>query len=176
MGMAMRKTIAQVMSGGAVLAALATPALAQNSATATASATTTIIQPISISKSTDLAFGTIVKPASGTSTISVNSAGVRSITGNAVATNASGVSRALFNVTGEGASVFSISVPASFSMSSGSNSLVVTTSASAASATLSGPVGSQGSATFGVGGSFLLASNTASGAYSGNFVVTVTYN
>lgn len=172
----MRKTIVQVMSGGAVLAALASPALAQNSATATASASTTIIQPISISKSTDLAFGTIVKPSSGTSTVSVSTAGVRSITGTAVAANATGVSRALFNVTGEGASVFSISVPSSFNMTSGANSLVVSTTASAASATLSGSLGAQGSASFGVGGSFLLASNTASGAYSGNFVVTVTYN
>ncbi len=174
----MRKTIVQVMSGGAVLAALATPALAQVSATATASATTTIIQPLSISKSTDLVFGTIVKPSTAAATIAISATGGgRTITGgNALATGSSTSSRALFNVNGEGGSVFSISVPASFAMISGSNSLVVSTTASAGSATLSGSLGSQGSASFGVGGSFQLATNTPSGAYSGNFIVTVSYN
>jgi spore coat protein U-like protein len=173
------KTALKIAAGVGALSALSgltSVAHAQSSATATAAGTATIIQAISVSKSTDLAFGTIVKPTSGTSTISVSSAGVRSITGNAVAANANGVSRALFAVTGEGASVFSISVPSSFSMTAGSNSLVVTTASSAASATLSGSAGAQGSATFGVGGSFPLETNTASGAYSGNFVVTVTYN
>jgi spore coat protein U-like protein len=173
------KTALKIAAGVGALSALsglATVAHAQNSATATAAGSATIIQAISVSKSTDLAFGTIVKPSSGTSTISVDTAGVRSITGTAVAANATGVSRALFAVTGEGASVFSISVPSSFSMSSGANSLVVTTVSSATSATLSGTAGAQGSATFGVGGSFPLATNTASGAYAGNFVVTVTYN
>lgn len=163
------------MSGGAVLAALATPAMAQNSATATAAGAVTVVQPISITKSTDLGFGTIVKPASGSATVTVSSAGVRTVVGS-VAANATGVSRALFNVFGEGASIFSITVPASFSMTSGANSLVVTTNSTASSLTLSGSAGAQGSNSFGVGGSFVLSSSTASGAYTGNFVVTVAYN
>ena len=171
----MRKTIVQVMSGGAVLAALATPAMAQNSATATAAGAVTLIQPISITKSTDLGFGSIIRPAAGSATVTVSNAGVRTIVGS-VAANATGVSRALFNVFGEGASVFSISVPGSFSMTSGAQSLVVTTNSAASSLTLSGSAGSQGSNSFGVGGSFVLSSTTSTGAYTGNFVVTVSYN
>jgi hypothetical protein len=148
---AMRKVV-QIVSGGAALAALATPALAQNSATATASGTTTIIQPITISKTADLGFGTIVKPTTGASTISVSPTGnTRTVTGgNATFANGNGVSSASFTVRGEGAQHFSIQVPASFNMT--------------------------GSLVLGVGGSFPLATNTASGAYSGTFQVTVAYN
>jgi hypothetical protein len=174
----MRKVV-QIVSGGAALAALAMPALAQNSATATASGTTTIIQPITISKTADLGFGTIVKPTTGASTISVSATGnTRTVTGgNATFANGNGVSSASFTVRGEGAQHFSIQVPASFNMTAGTNTLVVTTNnPSGATGLLSGSIGSTGSLVLGVGGSFPLATNTASGAYSGSFQVTVAYN
>ena len=176
--MAAMRTIAKILYGGAALAALATPALAQNSATATAAGSATIIQPIAVTKTADLGFGKIVKPTTGTSTIAVTSTGnSRSITGgNAVAADALGVTSAAFNVTGEGAQVFNISVPTTFAMTSGTNTLVVTTTQSATSATLSGSIGTAGSQSFGVGGSFPLATSAVSGAYTGNFVVTVAYN
>jgi hypothetical protein len=174
------RRIVQLASGGALLAALATPALAQNSASATASGSATIIQPLTISKTADLGFGTIVKPTSGTSTVTVSATGnSRTITGagNAAAANAAGVSSAAFLVQGEGAQHFSISVPASFAMTSGTNTLTVTTSnPTGATGLLSGSLGQTGSLTLGVGGSFTLTSATKSGAYSGNFVVTVQYN
>ncbi len=174
----MRKLV-QIVSGGAALAALATPALAQNSSSATASATTTIVQPITITKNNDLGFGTIVRPTTGASTISVAATGnTRTVTGgNATFANGNGVSSAAFTVSGEGAQHFSITVPSSFNMTSGANTLVVTTSnPTGATGLLSGSVGSTGSLVLGVGGSFPLATNTASGAYSGSFVVTVAYN
>jgi hypothetical protein len=169
--------IARIMSGGAVLAALATPALAQNSATATASGSATIIQPLTITKNNDLAFGAIVKPTTGTATVTINgSTGARTVTGTAAA-NATGVSRAVFTVSGEGAQHFSITVPSTFSMTSGANSLVVTTAnPTGATGLLSGSIGSTGSLSLGVGGSFNLTSATASGAYTGTFTVTVAYD
>ena len=167
----------KIISGGAALAALTTPALAQNSATATAAGSATIIQPITITKNNDLAFGTIVKPTSGTATVAIDgTTGVRTVTGT-VAANATGVSRGLFTVSGEGAQHFSITVPSTFSMTAGTNSLVVTTTnPTGATGLLSGAIGSTGSLSMGVGGSFNLTSSTASGAYTGNFVVTVAYN
>ncbi len=123
----MRK-IATLISGGAVLAALASPALAQVSSTATASGSVTIVQPITITKNNDLTFGTIVKPSTGTATVAINgSTGQRTVTGT-VAANNTGAGRAVFTVSGEGAQHFSITVAPSFSMTSGGNSLVVTTS------------------------------------------------
>ncbi len=172
------KTALKIASGVGALSALsglANVAHAQSSATASAAGTATIVQAISVSKSSDLAFGTIVKPSQGTSTISVGLDGQRTIDGTAVALASSSASRAVFNVTGEGASAFNISVPASFAMTSGNNSLVVTTNSSAATATLSNSAGQQGSATFGIGGSFPLAPDAPSGAYSDSFTVTVSY-
>jgi hypothetical protein len=62
-------------------------------------------------------------------------------------------------------------------MTSGTNSLVVTTTnPTGATGLLSGSIGSTGSLTLGVGGSFNLTTATVSGAYTGNFVVTVAYN
>jgi hypothetical protein len=165
-------------ASGALLAAVATPAAAQ-SASASASATTTILQPLTISKSSDLGFGTIVKPTTTTvSTVTVSTAGSRTVTGGtAVAANTAGVSAAVFVVNGEGGRTFSITVPASFNMTSGANSLAVTTTKSTgATGTLSGSLGSQGSLSLAVGGSFKLSRTTPSGAYSGTFQVTVAYN
>jgi hypothetical protein len=166
-----------LITGGAALAALASPALAQSSATATATASATIIQAISVTATANLGFGTIVKPTTGTSTIAVSSAGSRTITGgNAVVANGAGVSAASFLVRGEGASAVSVSVPTSFNMTAGTNTLVVTTASTTTAGNLTGAIGTQGTFVVGVGGSFPLQTNTASGAYSGNLVVTAQYN
>lgn len=171
--------ILKIAAGGAALAALATPVSAQNAASATASASTTILQPLTISKTADLNFGTIVKPtATGTSTITVSSTGSRTITGsNAVAANTAGVSSAAFLVRGEGGQQFGITVPASFKMTSGTSTLTVTTSNPVgATGVLSGSVGSQGTLALGIGGTLKITKATVSGAYSGTFKVTVVYD
>ena len=163
--------------GGAVLAALATPAAAQTSASAVAQASATIIQPLTISKTADLGFGKIVKPTSGVSTITVSSAGARTIVGTALAADSAGVSKAAFLVVGEGAQHFSITVPASFNMTSGTNTLSVSLSnPSGTTGVLSGSLGSSGSLALAMGGSFKITSTTASGAYTGTFRVTVAYD
>jgi hypothetical protein len=169
------RTVHKVAIGIGALSALASAAYAQNSDTATASGSATIVQPIAASKVADLAFGTIVKPASGTATVAVDAEGARTLTGT-VAVGA-GNTAAQFNVVGEGGSAFSVSVPSSFSMTSGSNSLVVSTvDNSSGGGTLSGTIGNASTASFGVGGNFTLNSATASGAYTGTFAITASYN
>ena len=170
------KTALKIAAGIGALSALASTAHAQNSATATAAGSATIIQAISLANNTGLAFGAIVKPTSGTGTVSIDATtGARTLTG-VVSGGALASNRATFTASGEGASTFSISVPSTFSLTTGTNSLVVTTSQSATTATLSGSIGTTGSQTFGVGGTINVASATASGAYTGNLVVTVQYN
>ncbi len=172
------KMFLKVLLGAAALGAVASPAFAQASASQTTNGTTKIIQAISLAKNSDLAFGTVVKPTTSTNTIVIDgTTGARSQTGAGDAvlvTSTSG--RATFTVTGEGAQTFSITVPATFNMTSGANTLVVTTSASGSTGTLSGTIGSAGTATFGVGGSFPIATATASGSYTGSFTTTVAYN
>ncbi len=160
------------------LVAIGAPAFAQASASQSTSGTTKVLQAISIAKNSDLAFGTVVRPTTSSNTITINNTtGARTLTGAGDAvlvTSTSG--RATYTVTGEGAQTFSISVPASFNMTSGANTITVTPSASAATGTLSGTIGSSGTATFGVGGSFTIANTQATGSYTGTFSATVAYN
>ncbi|THD65402.1 DUF4402 domain-containing protein [Phenylobacterium sp.] len=137
----------------------------------------TIIRSIAISKLSDLVFGRVATPPTGSGTVVIDpSTGARS-SSNGVATFASPVpSRAAFNVSGEGGQAFSVTVPASFVMS-GPQSMTVTTSSSVTGTPLlSGSLGSAGSFTFGVGGSAPISSTTPNGDYSGSFTVTVAYN
>jgi hypothetical protein len=171
-------TVRKLAIGVGALSAIASVAHAQNSSTATASGTATVIQPIAANKTSDLGFGTIVKPTAGTATVAVSAAGSRTVTGTAPA-NAAGVSAAAFNVVGEGGSAYSVSVPASFDITAngGTDTLTVTTSNNAGGGgTLSGSIGSTSTASFGVGGTINLTTGTASGAYTGNVTITASYN
>jgi hypothetical protein len=141
------------------------------------SAIARVYRPISASLTSNLSFGRIVRPAAGTGTVTVNATtGARTLT---VGTglNTPSATRAVYSVTGEGGQAFSISVPATFGMTATGGSLTVTTSTTASgSQVLSSALGSAGTYSFGVGGSFPLASTTVTGAYSGTFNVTVQYN
>ena len=170
----------KIAACAAALFAFATPAMAQSSATQSTTGTTKIIQPITLAKNTDLAFGSVVKPNSGANSVAIDAtSGSRALTGGgdaALAPSTSG--RATYTVTGEGGQTFSISTPTSFDMQrqGGSDTITVALTQSAASGTISGALGNTGTATFGVGGSFDVSAATASGAYSGTFDVTVAYN
>lgn len=169
-------TVRKLAIGVGALSALASAAHAQASADATATGSATIIQPIQLSAPTNLGFGTIVKPSNGDATVSVDAAGTRTVTGTAAA-NSGGVTAASFQVVGEGGSTYSVSVPSTFNMTSGNNSLTVTTTDnSGGGGRLSGAIGSASTATFGVGGTFNLNTATVSGAYTGNIAVTASYN
>jgi hypothetical protein len=138
-----------------------------------------VFRPIALSGASNLAFGKIVRPRSGTGTVAVNATtGARTVTGTGVlGLNSPAPSRAAYSVSGEGGQLFSLSVPASFSMTGPGPALTVTlTSTASGSQTLSSAVGSAGTFSFGVGGSFPISSTTTTGAYTGSYGVTVQYN
>ena len=150
-------------------------------ASETATGSVTVVQPITLVKSTDLAFGSLVRPSLGANTVTIDPAsGVRSISGSGDGSLSSALtaSRATYSVGGEGGLAFSVTVPSSFTMtrSGGVETLPVALSASALSGALSGSVGSAGSASFSVGGAVPLSSSTVAGDYTGTFDVTVGYN
>ena len=62
----------KIILAAAAVSAIAAPAMAQTSATQSTTASATIVQPITLTKNSDLAFGSVVKPTSGTNTITVN--------------------------------------------------------------------------------------------------------
>jgi len=166
----------------AVMAGMASAAAAQASSD-TASVSATIIRPISITKATDMAFGTIVRPASS-STVSLSTA--NAVTGVVTVGNASTRTAAVFNVAGEGGQTYTISETPTLSGPGGALALTLVKAVSGSGATISttGPggtgvlgstLGNAGAATLTYGASFTIDETTATGAYTGSLVVTVNY-
>lgn len=163
------------------IAAVAAPAMAQSTASTTGQGSITVIRPLTLTKNADLKFGTVVRPATGAGTVTVSAAGSRSVAGGVVGLNSGDTPQAAqFTVDGEGGQSVSVTIPATFSMANGTDTLTVTTSnnlsGSAASQTLSNALGSAGSLSFKVGGSVPVASTTATGVYTGTFTVSAAYN
>ncbi|HEY8617233.1 DUF4402 domain-containing protein [Phenylobacterium sp.] len=177
------KTLAIAAAGAVAVLALAPAAWAQASANQNTTSTATIFQPIQLAKNTDLSFGTIVRPISGSGTVAVSATdGQRTPTGGVALLNTgpnAAAGRATYTVTGEGGQSFNINIPANFSMTrtGGSETILVTLAMSVTNPqTLSGTLGTTGNLTFGVGGSIPVANTTQSGAYTGTFNVVVAYN
>jgi hypothetical protein len=145
----------------------------------TGTATATVYRGLSVSKNSDLKFGSIVLPPSGSGTVTLDaSTGALSVAGGALAgpTTTYPRSRGLFTYTGEGATTVTLNV-STFAMVLSGTSLTVTPTLSTASpATLSGSGGGAGSLPVGVGGVFTLSSTTPLGTYTGTFTVTAAYN
>jgi Domain of unknown function (DUF4402) len=147
-------------------------------ATASATATATIISGISIAKVTDLNYGNAAISITGLGTINMSPAGVRVAGGAMTLPVVTGtVSAATFTVTGAGTSTYSITLPSSHSITrvSGTESLGL----SAFTSTPSG-VGtlSAGTQNISVGALLAAGSGTVAGVYTNpaGFNVTVNYN
>lgn len=170
-----------IAAAAAFVAAVASPVFAQSTASTTGTGSITIIRPITITKTADLAFGTVVRPSTGAGTAVISNTGARSVTGGVVALSSGATpTAAAFTVAGEGGQSISVTVPATFTMNAGSEVLTVTTTnslaGSASAQTLSNALGAAGALAFTVGGSVPIASTTVSGVYSGSFTVSAAYN
>lgn len=149
--------------------------------TAYASTTAILVTPISISKTTDMHFGTVAS-SSTAGTVSLDYADGRTATGGASLPAGSLLqTTAVFAVTGEGSSGFSITIPASPITLTGSVSGTMTVGSfvcdAGASTTLT-----TGAKTLKVKAILSVPANTVAGTYSnalGNasaLFVTVNYN
>lgn len=139
----------------------------------TTTATATVRKALSISKTSDLAFGAVRAPDSGSGTVTVDpSTGQRS--GTLVLIPGLSSTAAAYTATGQASTAITISVPPSAPMTSaGGGTLTATLNSSKSGAqTLS----SGGTISWGVGGTVTIPSGTAAGSYSGPFTVTVSYN
>lgn len=105
------KTIYKVLGSVFLLSAFTAGVRAQS--TATASTTAVLVTPISIAKTTDMHFGTVAASATA-GTVVLDYADGRTTTGGASLPAGSTLQKtAVFDVTGEGTSGFSISIPGS---------------------------------------------------------------
>jgi hypothetical protein len=164
----------------AVLFAGATLSCASAATQSGNTAEVTIYRAASISANSTLQFGKIIRPTSGSGTVTISTAGARSAGGtNPPGLLTSTVGNADFTVTGEGGTSVTIAVDGSFNMSGPNSSslAVTTTSTGTGSQSLGGSLGSQGSnLDVKVGGSITVTSTQQTGLYTGTFNVTAAYN
>jgi hypothetical protein len=162
----------------AMVAGIATSASAQSNSAST-NGSTTIVRPVTISKSADLSFGRIVRPSSSTSTVALtDSSDTVTASGNGLVLSGIATSRAKYTINGEGGQVVSITIPEDFTMehTNETDTLLVTLDADlTATETLDSTLGNAGSLALNIGGSFPLTTTTATGAYTGTFNVSVAY-
>ena len=157
-----------------VLSLFSVAAFGQASDTATANATARVVTPISITKLTDLNFGSLIAgPVAGT--VVVDPAGIRTATGGATLVN-SPFGAATFDVTGEPLTPYTITLPNAIAIVHTTNntfSMVVNTFTSNPSGT--GTLSALGAQQLNVGATLQVGANQPSGEYTGTFDVTVAY-
>jgi hypothetical protein len=164
-------------------------AFAQASATGQANANATIAKPITITKTADLNFGTIVPNSAGNLTVTIDTAGALTMGGVSDGAHLGGTTgAAAFDVTGRPNAAYSITLPNSvtltgltdntqsltadaFKDTKGGDTTVPTTGTSSLSA---GP--GTGTDNFSVGGTLTVPAGTVAQDYQGTLSVTVAYN
>ena len=145
----------------------------------TGSGSITVLRPLTVTNNRDLAFGVVVRPASGSGDVTIATTGARTLDVGLVGVGA-GTTSARFVLDGEGGQSVSVTIPATFDMANGGDDLTVTTSNDLAGGlttqTLSGSLGSAGALTVLIGGEVTLADTTPTGTYTGTFTVSAAYN
>ena len=167
------KKVTIILTGVILMTIAALNVNAQSqTATAGATASATIVKPITILNSTPLAFG-LLSPTSlaGTVTLTPASTTLRSAE-NVTLLGTLPVTSAAYAITGETGALYGISIPATISLTGAGDPMVITTTQSK---TATGNVMVAGDNPLYVGGTLAVAANQAAGAYSATYNVTVTY-
>jgi hypothetical protein len=169
------KHLKRLLTFAIIFTGITTAALAQVSATATATAT--IVGPIGITNTANMNFGNVaVSNVAGT--VVMTPAAVRSVTGGCTLPAITGtVAAGAFNVTGAASYTYAITLPAAATtITSGGNTMTVNTWTSNPSGT--GTLSAGGSQALTVGATLNVGASQAAGTYvSGTpFTVTVNYN
>ena len=167
------------LAAGSVVAlsALAGSALAAGSVQTTANASVSVVSPTTLTKTQDLAFGTVIRPSTGTNTIQL------SATDGSVIVAAGGTGDASLVASTTSAAKFNLSTISSITYTT-TQALVFTQagltniSASAPVPTTGtlGTVPANGTQELKFGGQFDISSTTTAQPYTGTLTVTVNYN
>jgi len=168
------KHMKKLISFGILMLAFTAATFAQVSATATASAT--IVGPIGITNTANMDFGNVAVSAA-LGTVVLTPAGTRSVTGGCTLPAITGtVTAAAFNVTGAVNYTYSITLPASATITDGTNNMTVDTFTSTPTPT--GTIGAGGTQALTVGATLHVAGSQVAGTYTtaAPFTVTVNYN
>jgi hypothetical protein len=182
----MRYSVALAAVAASLVAAV--PAVAQQ-ATVTATgnpiARGVVILPLTLSKTSDLDFGTVVANPTLAGTVAINADdGSRAVTGGVVAVPSFPGGRAVFQGAGTPSQNVLLTLQAPAVLTNGANSITVnsmTFDTAAASVVVAGnqtttrTINATGAFQIGVGGNFAIAANQTNGVYSAPFIVTAEY-
>lgn len=164
-----------------ILIAFTAGAFAQTNQ-ATATATATIVTPITLSREGNLSFGNIVPPISGTGYVTVQPSGppiYTDVSGSPSPTATADVTPAIFTVSGTPGAAYNILLPASAITLSAPNGATMTVDdfVSSPDETAGGTLDDQdGEDELRVGATLEIGANQAAGTYTGSFSVTVNYD
>ena len=170
------KNLTKVLAIASILIAGSTASFAQ--ATATASASATIVTPIAISKTVDMNFGNVAVSATIAGTAVLAPAGTRTTGGAGGVTlpvTAGTVAAASFNVTGQASYTYAITLPTTCTLSDGA-SHTMTVNAFTSSPSATGALSTGGTQTLNVGATLNVAAAQAAGSYTNATGVPVTVN
>lgn len=146
---------------------------------ATATATATIVSPITIVRVNDMNFGNVVTSAA-TGTVVLTPASTRSTTGGAsiLAAQPGTVTAASFTVGGTAGFTYSISLPASVSIDDAGPGVAMIVDNFTSTPTPTGTIGAGGTETLSVGATLNVGASQVGGVYTSAapFTVTVNYN
>jgi hypothetical protein len=165
--------LVSTLAGGAVWA--------QSSANGLVNATVRVLAPISIEKDKDINFGVVVSGPAGV--LVLTPAGIAASSAALRMGQNAGFSVGRFKVNGESAHTYLVTLPSSFAVSDGKNSLELTGFKSYADESLGTDSTSNtftltaaGTGAFKVGATLTLPAAAIPGNYSGIYAVTVAYN
>ena len=162
----------------AIFASLMISSEVFSQASATASATATIVTPISITKTVDMNFGNVaVTSNGGTVVLATNS--TRTLTGGVTLPNVTGtVTAASFTVNGTADYTYAITLPSSATTIYNANLETMSVDGWASTPSATGTLDGTGAQTLNVGATLHVAAGQQEGVYTSStpFTVTVNYN
>ncbi|WP_321438016.1 DUF4402 domain-containing protein [uncultured Bacteroides sp.] len=173
----MKKIILSIV---AIAAIAAMPSRMMAQATENTDAAANIVTPLTLVETQSLHFGTMSALTATGGTCVLATDGTRTSTSGVSLSTANPASHcASYNVSGAPAVGYSITLPASFTVSNGTKTMSIAPVAKAASASANGTTGTldgTGKDVISVGGTLTVDAGQETGLYQGNFNVTVAYN
>ncbi len=139
-----------------------------NPASDTATASATVISPLTVTKVDDLVFGKVVQPTTGSGTASIAaSSGSQIQLSGLTAPTAQGTKPAHFTVSGDNTTAWTAALTAPTTLTNGSDSIAFTASTSTLTSSPKDVY---------VGGTITVTNTTTPQLYTGTLTVTATYN
>jgi uncharacterized protein DUF4402 len=187
-GIKMRFTVSlAALAATLVVAAPAAAATATVTATGNPIAKGVVVLPLTLSKTADLDFGTVIASTTTPGSVSISADdGSRAVTGGVIGVPNYPGNRAVFQGAGTASQNVLLTLKAPAVLSNGSNTITVSSMVFDSAATSSNnavtgylettrTINGTGAFSIGVGGTFAIAANQANGLYSAPFIVTAEY-